>query len=147
MKSLCSDAMPLAVYCLLAGCGHPPAAKHATPELPAQTAADLAGSWTASDESDYAYALAIAADGTLDLVVDRNKLGRCEAKGTFVPAGPAKRFTLTYRINECERGAVGASAAMVVESRTADELVIAIGSERHAYRRAVSDAASSTPRP
>lgn len=148
MKSLRSAAMRLAVYsdlALSAACGHAPPKAPPPVQRAAATAADLAGHWAASDDLDFTYMLAITPDGTLDLWIDRNKLGRCEEKGTLVPAGQAGTFALTYRVNDCHRAAVGKTQQVVVESFTGDALRIGIGEEHHAYTR-VSDEAASTPR-
>ena len=130
------------VALLACACGHPPAAKAPTPELPATSTADLAGSYTASDELDFGYTLTIGADGAFDLWIDRNKMGRCEEKGTLAAGGTPKTFALTYKVNECHRDAVGATEQVTVESRTAGELVLVIGAERHVF----NGGAANTPR-
>jgi hypothetical protein len=96
--------------------------------------ADLAGTWTASDELDFGYRLTIGADGSYDQWLDRNKLGRCEQKGTL--AGSGKTLQLTYKVNDCRRDAAGTTQALQVEAFDGTSLTIAIGDERHVYRRA-----------
>lgn len=129
---------------LACACGHPPAAKAPAPELPAGSAADLAGRYSASDELDFGYVLTIGADGSFDLWIDRNKLGRCEEKGTLSAGATPKTFALTYKVNECHRDAVGATEQVTVESHTQDQLVLVIGAERHVF--SVSGGAASTRR-
>jgi hypothetical protein len=135
--------MPLAVYLLALGCAHPPAAKPASSEQPVHVPGDLAGTWSSSDDLDFNYQLVISGDGTYDLWVDRNKMGRCEQKGALATAPQPRTFALTYRINDCHREAVGTTDTLTIESFTGTQLIVAIGADRHVYQR-VSDAAAST---
>lgn len=118
----------------MAGCGHPapPPAKPA--QKPVSSAADLAGKWTASDDMDFGYVLTIGADGSYDQWIDRNKLGRCEQKGTLAGSGTA--LQLTYKVNDCHRELAGTAQALTIEAFDGSTLTIAIGDERHVYRRA-----------
>ncbi len=95
--------------------------------------ADLAGKWTASDELDFGYTLTIGADGSYDQWIDRNKLGRCEQKGTLAGSGP--QLQLTYKVNDCHRELAGTAQTLTIESFDGTSLTIAIGDERHVYRR------------
>ena len=63
-------------------------------------------------------------------------------QGFSITRGAPKTFALTYKVNECHRDAVGATEQLTVESRTASELVLVIGAERHVF----NGGAASTPR-
>jgi hypothetical protein len=129
----------IAFAVILVGCGHAPPPKPPPAEREVKATADLAGTWVTSDDLDWGYRMAIAADGAIDVVIDRNKLGRCEQKGTLEVVGPNK-FRVTYAKNECNRDYTGAALELGVTSFTGDELAIVVtgfgSEERHAYRRA-----------
>ncbi|HUJ62480.1 MAG TPA: hypothetical protein VLX92_28460 [Kofleriaceae bacterium] len=126
--------MRLAVYLQLAvaACGHAPPPPPAAAERPVGSAADLAGSWVTSDAMDFGYALTIGKDGSYDLVIDRNRMGKCEQTGRL--AGKARAWQLTYQRDDCEH-ATGA-AAVTIESFTGDALTLAVGGDRRTYHRA-----------
>jgi hypothetical protein len=124
-----------AVVIALASCGHAPPPPPKPAEKPVAAASDIAGKWVASDDTDFAYALTITAEGAFDLWIDRNKMGRCEEKGTLAAASD-KTFNLTYKVNDCHRETVGQTQPLAVESFTGDALTIALAGGRQVYRRA-----------
>ena len=130
--------LPVTVL-LLAACGHPPPAKPVAAERPVRAVADIAGRWLTSDDLDWAYTLALDPSGTIDLVIDRNKMGRCEEKGKLAPAAPPS-FQLTYERNDCNREYAGAQLQLKVASFTGDSLTIVItgygSEEKHVFTRA-----------
>jgi hypothetical protein len=128
----------MSAMALMSACGHAPPPKPPPTELAANTAADLQGKWVADDDMAFYYAMAIQADGAIDVVTDRGRLGRCEQKGTLAPTG-AKAFHVTYAIDECDRAAVGRVIELKVESFTAEALIVVLNAdgmrERHVYKR------------
>jgi len=128
----------LAVVLLASACGHAPPPKTAAAERPVKTVADVAGHWVTSDDMDWYYALALDPSGGLDLVIDRNKMGKCEQKGKLVAGDAPQTFLLTYERNECNRDFNGASVQVKIESFTGDSLTLALigtGQERHRFTR------------
>jgi hypothetical protein len=119
-------------------CAHapPPAPK---PEVAVGSIADLEGKYTAGNEVDWGFFLTIDADGKLDLVIDRGKMGRCEQRGMLVAGADAKTFSITFDRNECDRAHAGEKLALTVESFTGDEILIAVKGdgvdERRRYQR------------
>lgn len=111
----------------LAACGAPPVAAPKPAERAVTTAADIAGTWRASDELDSSYLLKIAADGTLDLTIDRGKLGTCTQRGKLAPAG-RNQLAVTYSHDECHRSVGGdlTEAKLVVTSFTGDALALEV---------------------
>jgi hypothetical protein len=123
----------------LAACGHAPPPKPVPAEQPVHGIADVAGNWVASDDMDWSYALALDPSGTLDLVIDRNKMGKCEEKGKLVPGSEPQKFQITYERNECNRDYNGAALQLDVASFTGDSLTIVISGygsqEKHVFTR------------
>jgi hypothetical protein len=129
----------LSMCVLAAACGHAPPPKPPPAELPVKTAADIAGTWVASDDMDWGYHLTIDKDGKLDQIIDRGRLGRCEQKGTLAPAA-ANELAITYSKNECNQQYDGGAVQMKVTSFTGDALAVTLVGygieERHAYKHA-----------
>ena len=124
---------------IAAACSHPPPPKAPPAEKPVKTIGDVAGHWVTSDDLDWYYALAVEPTGAIDLVVDRNKLGRCEQKGTVAAGTEPGTFQLTYAKNECNRDYNGAALQLKVASFTGDSLTLVISGygsqESHTYKR------------
>ena len=133
---------PLVVVLVLAGCGHSPPPKAAAVERPVKAVGDIAGNWVSSDDMDWSYRLALDPAGTIELLVDRNKMGKCAQRGTLTAGEAPQQFQLTYKHDECNRDYNGAALQLKVESFTGDSLTIAIsgygGQERHVFTRAPS---------
>jgi len=127
------------VVLLVFACGHAPP-KPAAVEQPVTSIADIAGIWIASDELDWAYKLSVEPTGAIALVIDRNKMGICEQKGTLAAGSEPKSFQLTYERNECNRDYAGAVLQMKIASFTGDALTVVItgygSEERRTYTRA-----------
>lgn len=138
--SVIAERAALAVA-LACACSHPPPAAPKPAEKPVGSAADIAGTWRASDDMDYAYAMTIDADGAIDIAIDRNKLGKCESHGKLEPAGP-HAFAVTFAHDNCHRtlGADVVTAKLEIASFTGDaitvELTAADLSEHRTYQRA-----------
>ena len=107
-----------------------------------KTIGDVAGRWVTSDDMDWSYALALDAAGTIDLVIDRNKMGRCEQKGKVAPGDAPQKFQVTYEKNECNRDYAGAVLQLEVASFTGDSLTLVLSGfgsqEKHVFTRAPS---------
>jgi hypothetical protein len=104
-------------------------------ELPAEKVADVAGVWVTSDDMDWGYKMTIAAPATIDVWIDRNKLGRCEQKGTIQPRSP-RVFRVTYTRGECNPQAVNVPIDMSIESFTGDKLTLDVAGQKRTYSRA-----------
>ena len=122
----------------IAACGHPAPPPEKPAQKPVTAVADLAGSWTASDELDFGYALTIGADGSYDQWIDRNKLGRCEQKGTLAGSGTA--LQVTYKVNDCHRELAGTTQTLTIEAYDGATLTIATRDERHVYHHSAPPA-------
>jgi hypothetical protein len=119
----------------MAACGHgaPPPQKPV--ERQVASVADLAGTWVASDEMDFGYTLTLSPDGGFDQFIDRNRMGKCEQKGTLRGQGA---FKLAYTRDDCRDNPLNGPPPTVdvkIESFTGDALTLAIGTTRRAYRR------------
>ena len=120
---------------VLAACGGAPARKPPPVELPAEKVADLAGVWVTSDEMDFGYKMTISTPSTIDVWIDRNKMGRCEQKGTIQPSSP-RVFRVTYTRGECNPQAVNIPIDMSITSFTGDTLTLSVGDQKRTYKRA-----------
>ena len=127
-----------ALLAVVVACGHPQPVKPAPKQLPVRAASDVQGRWATSDDMDWGYVLNIGADGTFDLVIDRNKLGRCEVKGSLTATGD-RSFDLAYGRNDCDREASHTRAPVAITSFTGDALTIQIGDQTRTYSRAPSE--------
>jgi hypothetical protein len=129
----------MAPMVLVVACGRPPPPKPPPAEIVVNGPADVNGKWVSDDDMDFGYVMTIDKAGAIDLTIDRNKLGRCEQKGTLVAVAPNK-LRATYTHDECHREMVGMPIDIVVASFTGDTLTIAFTApgieERHIYRRA-----------
>lgn len=129
----------LAVVSLaLVGCAKPPPPKPPAAELPVHDLATVAGTWVTSDDLDIAYKLALGADGTYDLRVDRNRMGTCEIKGKLT--GSAKAYTLAFGEHQCRREWSNTATQLAIDSYTGQTLTVTVttpeGSDRRTYQRA-----------
>jgi hypothetical protein len=122
-------------FLALVACGKPPPPKPPPAEHAADKVADIAGRWVTSDDMDNGYTMTIAADGTIDVWIDRGKVGRCEQKGTIAPAG-SRTFKVTYTRGECNPQAVNVPFDMKVGSFTGDAITILVDNEPRTYQRA-----------
>ena len=123
------------VVAVLPACGGAPARKPPPAELPAEKVADVAGVWVTSDEMDWGYKMTIATPSTIDVWIDRNKMGRCEQKGTIQPSSP-RVFRVTYTRGECNPQAVNIPIDMSITSFTGDTLTLSVGDQKRTYKRA-----------
>ncbi len=103
-------------------------------EMPAEQVSDLAGVWVTSDEMDWGYKMTITAPSTIDVWIDRNKLGRCEQKGTIAPSSP-RVFRVTYTRGECNPQAVNIPIDMTIASFTGEQLTVVVGDQKRTYQR------------
>jgi hypothetical protein len=133
----------LAPWVLVVACGHTPPPKPPPAEIVVNGAADVKGKWVSDDDMDFGYVMTIDGAGAIDVVTDRNKLGRCEQKGALI-AVAANKLRATYDHDECHRELVGHPIEISVSSFTGDLLTITLTApgieERHTYRRAPSSA-------
>jgi hypothetical protein len=143
MKSLRSDAMACVLYLMrriwpvvvLAACGGGQKKQQAAAELPAEKVGDVAGTWVASDDMDWGYKMTITAPSTIDVWIDRGKMGRCEQKGTLKPSSP-RVFQVTYTRGECNPQAVNVPIDMSIASFTGSSLTVVVGDQKRVYTRA-----------
>jgi len=120
---------------VLAACG---GGQHKNPgpvELPAEKVADVAGVWVASDDMDWGYKMTITAPSTIDVWIDRGKMGRCEQKGTMASSSP-RVFRVTYTHGECNPQAVNIPIDMAISSFTGASLTVVVGDQKRTYTRA-----------
>ena len=85
---------------------------------------------------DFGYTLTLSPDGGFDQFIDRNRMGKCEQKGTL--AGAQGAFKLAYSRDDCRDNPLNGpppEVAVKIESFTGDALTLAIGTNRRAYRR------------
>jgi hypothetical protein len=127
--------MRLTLLVLLVACSKPPPPKAPVTEQGADTVADVAGRWVTSDDMDWSYSMTIEAAGSIDVWIDRGKMGRCEQKGTIAADG-ARSFRVTYTRGECNPAAVGMPIEMMIASFTGNTLTIVVGDQRRTYTRA-----------
>ena len=120
---------------VLAACGGGQKKQQGPVELPAEKVADVAGTWVASDEMDWGYKMTIAAPATIDVWIDRGKMGRCEQKGTMASSSP-RVFKVTYTRGECNPQAVGIPIDMSIASFTGTSLTVVVGDQKRTYTRA-----------
>jgi len=118
----------------LAACGGSQKQQQGPVELPATQVADLAGTWVASDDMDWGYKMTISAPATIDVWIDRGKMGRCEQKGTMKPSSP-RVFQVTYTRGECNPQAVNIPLDMSVASFTGTSLTVVVGDQKRTYTR------------
>ncbi len=118
----------------LAACGGGQKKQQGPVELSAEKVADLAGTWVASDDMDWGYKMTIAAPSTIDVWIDRGKMGRCEQKGTMKPSSP-RVFQVTYTRGECNPQAVGIPIDMSIASFTGTSLTVVVGDQKRVYSR------------
>ena len=117
-----------------AACGGTPHKAAAPVEMPAEKVADVAGVWVASDDMDWGYKMTITAPSTIDVWIDRNKLGRCEQKGTIAASSP-RVFRVVYTRGECNPQAVNLPIDMAVASFTGNQLTVVVGDQKRTYQR------------
>ena len=118
----------------LAACGGGQKKQQAAAELPAEKVGDVAGTWVASDDMDWGYKMTITAPSTIDVWIDRNKLGRCEQKGTIAASSP-RVFRVTYTRGECNPQAVNVPIDMSIASFTGGQLTVVVGDQKRTYQR------------
>jgi hypothetical protein len=119
----------------LAACGGTSKKVQGPVEMPAEKVADVAGTWVTSDEMDWGYKMTITAPSTIDVWIDRGKMGRCEQKGTMAPSSP-RVFRVVYSRGECNPQAVNIPIDMSVASFTGGRLTIVVGDQKRTYTRA-----------
>jgi hypothetical protein len=119
---------------VLVGCGGAPKAQKSRVELAAEQVADFAGTWFAADDMDWGYKMTISAPATIDVWIDRGKMGRCEQKGSLKPTSP-RVFAVTYTRGECNPEAVNIPISMSIASFTGDSLTIVVGDVKRTYTR------------
>jgi hypothetical protein len=120
---------------VLAACGGTPKKGQAPVEMPAEKVADVAGTWVASDDMDWGYKMTITAPSTIDVWIDRGKMGRCEQKGTLEASSP-RVFRVVYTRGECNPQAINVPIDMSVASFTGGNLTIVVGDQKRTYSRA-----------
>jgi hypothetical protein len=120
---------------VLAACGGSPKRAAAPVEMPAEKVADVAGTWVTSDEMDWGYKMTISPPSTIDVWIDRGKMGRCEQKGTLEATSP-RVFRVVYTRGECNPQAVNVPIDMSVASFTGQNLTIVVGDQKRTYARA-----------
>jgi hypothetical protein len=120
---------------VLAACGGGQKKQAAAVELPAEKVADLAGTWVMSDDMDWGYKMTITAPSTIDVWIDRGKMGRCEQKGTMKPSSP-RVFQVVYTRGECNPQAVNVPIDMSIASFTGQSLTVVVGDQKRTYGRA-----------
>jgi hypothetical protein len=120
---------------LAAACGHapPPAAKEV--ERPARSVAEIAGMWVTSDDMDWGYNMTISPKGTIDVWIDRGKMGRCQQKGSIAAGKTEGQFRLVYKIGQCEPRAVNVPIDATI-TQLSTHLTIIVGSDHRVYERA-----------
>jgi hypothetical protein len=128
-------ASALTIAALGVSCSHPPPPKRAAPELAITGIASVAGRWVADGNIDWGYALSIAADGAFVLAIDRDKLGRCEQKGTLVSGADPKTYQLTDVHDSCNRDAAGGPVEVRIASFTGEALELVVVADRLEERR------------
>ncbi len=119
---------------VLVACGGGQKKQQGPVELSAEKVADLAGTWVASDDMDWGYKMTIAAPSTIDVWIDRGKMGRCEQKGTMKPSSP-RVFQVVYTRGECNPQAVNIPIDMAISSFTGTSLTITVGDQKRTYAR------------
>ena len=122
-------------FLVLAACGGAPKRAAAPVEMPAEKVADVAGTWVANDDMDWGYKMTISPPSTIDVWIDRGKMGRCEQKGTLKPSSP-RVFQVTYTRGECNPQAVGMPIDMSIASFTGSSLTVVVGDQKRVYTRA-----------
>jgi hypothetical protein len=128
--------MRLPVLLLLAACSKPPPPKAPVSELPADKLDQIAGRWAANDDLDWGYTMTITPGGSIDVWIDRAKMGRCQQKGTIAAGGASRVFRVTYTRGECNPDAVGIPIEMTIASFTGASLTVVVGDQRRTYARA-----------
>lgn len=119
---------------VLAACGGAPKPARGPVELPAEQVRDVAGTWVASDDMDWGYKMTITPPSTIDVWIDRGKLGRCEQKGTMEPSSP-RVFRVVYTRGECNPQAVNLPLELSIASFTGERLTIVVGDQKRTYTR------------
>jgi hypothetical protein len=128
--------MRLAPVLLIAtACSKPPPPKAPPKEQAADTVADIVGRWVADDDLDWGYSMTIAPAGTIDVWIDRGKMGRCEQRGTIEAAG-SRTFTVTYTHGDCNPQAVGVPIEMHISAFDGSSLTVLVGNEHRTYTHA-----------
>ena len=120
---------------VLAACGGSQKKQQGPVEMPAEKVADVAGVWVTSDDMDWGYKMTITAPSTIDVWIDRGKMGRCEQKGTLKASSP-RVFQVTYTVGECNRQAVNIPIDMSIASFTGTSLTVVVGDQKRVYTRA-----------
>ena len=120
---------------VLAACGGSSKQVQGPVEMPADNVADVAGTWVANDDMDWGYKMTISPPSTIDVWIDRGKMGRCEQKGTLAPSSP-RVFRVVYTLGECNREAVNIPVDMSVASFTGQSLTVVVGDQKRTYTRA-----------
>jgi hypothetical protein len=88
--------------CLLVACSHPPPPAPPPVEKPVNQLADVADTWTTSDDLDWGYFLKISNHDFM-LTIDRGKMGRCTQHGTLAKGSTGPKFQLDVDVDECHR--------------------------------------------
>jgi hypothetical protein len=128
------------VVCLLVACSHPPPPKPPPAERPVTSFADVAATWTTSDDLDWGYFLTIQGDD-FSLTIDRGKLGRCTQHATLLRGSTGPKFELEVQLDECHRDRAAGPLYVTFPSFTGDTLAVeeldGDQRERHTFRRSV----------
>ncbi len=119
----------------LVACGNPPPPKPPPAERAAETVADIAGRWVASDAMDWSYSMSIEAPSMIDVWIDRGKMGRCEQKGTIEQGSVTGRFRVTYTRGECNPQAVNVPLDLEIRGFTGDSLTVIVANQPRIYQR------------
>ncbi len=124
-----------------AACSHPPPPPPPAAEKPVTQLADLAGQWVANDQLDWFYKLTIGGDGEVSLLVDRDKMGRCELHAHALRGATAPSFELEVSLDECHRDRPPGPLELRVSSFDGTHAVIEFvadgQTEHHAFTRLV----------
>jgi len=128
--------MRLRVLLLLVACSKPPPPKAPVSELPADKVDQIAGRWAANDDLDWGYTMTITPGGSIDVWIDRGKMGRCEQKGTIAAGATSRVFRVIYTRGECSPEAVGMPIDMTIASFTGASLTVMVADQRRTYARA-----------
>jgi hypothetical protein len=116
--------------CHLAPPPAPPPAEKAVSSI-----ADVAGTWVRDDDIGWFYTLTIDAKGGFVQYVERDKLGRCEQKGTLTQTDSPKHYTLALAKDTCKELADAPSGPLAIDSFTGGALELTVGAAHRAYHR------------
>nr|HEX4318599.1 hypothetical protein [Kofleriaceae bacterium] len=119
----------------VAACSHPPPPVAPPAEKTVTSIADVAGTWVRDDDMGWFYTLTIDASGKLVQYVERDKLGRCEQKGTLAKGDSPTHYTLALAHDTCKELADAPSGPLAIDSFTGTALTLTVGATQRVYRR------------